>query len=60
MRVFACLPKSVNFQGAVGRTIGLPFLWLLSLGKQRKLLAHLLKKQLRSSGSVVRETMKKE
>jgi hypothetical protein len=36
MRVFACLPKSINFQEAVGRTIGLPFLWLLSLWQAKQ------------------------
>jgi len=35
-RVEACPPKSVHFQGAEGHTMGLPFPWLLPLGKQRK------------------------
>jgi len=38
----ACPPKSVHFQVAEGHTIGLPFSWLLLLGKQKKQLAHLL------------------
>ena len=38
----ACLPKSIHFQEAEGRTIGLPFSWLLLLGKQKKQLAHSL------------------
>jgi len=41
-RMAACPPKSVHFQAAEGHTIGLPFSWLLLLGKQKKQLAHLL------------------
>ena len=41
-RVEACLPKSIHFLEAEGHTIGLPFSWLLLLGKQKKQLAHLL------------------
>ena len=42
MRMAACPPKSVHFQEAVGHAIRLPFSWFLLLGKQKKLLAHLL------------------
>ncbi len=35
-RMAACPPKSVHFQVAVGHTMGLPFSWLLLLGKQKK------------------------
>jgi len=41
-RKAACPPKSIHFQEAVGHTIGLPFSWLLLLGKQKKQLAYLL------------------
>ncbi len=33
-RMAACPPKSVNFQVAEGRTMGLPFPWLLPLGNK--------------------------
>jgi len=35
-RMAACPPKSVHFQVAEGHTMGLPFSWLLLLGKQKK------------------------
>jgi len=35
-RMAACPPKSVHFQEAEGHTMGLPFSWLLLLGKQKK------------------------
>ena len=35
-RVEECPPKLIHFQVAVGHTIGLPFPWLLRLGKQTK------------------------
>ena len=56
MRVFACLPKSINFQGAGGRAIGLPFLWLLSLEQTKKVTRALTLESLRSEIVFVRET----
>jgi hypothetical protein len=35
-RMAACQPESAHFQVAEGHTMGLPFPWLLPLGKQRK------------------------
>ena len=55
MRVFTCLPKSINFQGAAGRTIGLPFLWLLSLEQTKKVTRALTLESLRSEIVFVRE-----
>jgi hypothetical protein len=57
MRVEACPPKSIHFQEAVGHTIGLPFSWLLLLGKQKKQLAHLLNINYRVVRAPVCETM---
>jgi len=53
----ACPPKSIHFQGAVGHTIGLPFSWLLLLGKQKKQLAHLLESYYEGMRALVCEIM---
>ena len=60
MRVFACLPKSVDFQGAGGHTIGLPFLWLLSLEQTKKVTRALTPGSLRSEIVFVRETQSRK